>query len=144
MRNKGLWAADLPDLPGSGGAKPLTQNRPVGSAVVAAGLGRRRVVVGEPDPRPPVDGKEIRETVNTLYQWQWRTRDGDFKAFDKEQCISFETSWRNREDVARVWGTDFGVGQNQMSKFFIDMDEMSGCISGVAWSTVVRRWTPDV
>jgi len=88
--------------------------------------------------------KAIRKDVNVQYTWQWRLLDGTYEAFNQEQCIDIETEWRQQVNLARVWGTRFPVGQNEMLKCLIDFADMTTSIVGCDWVTAVRRWDRDV
>jgi len=94
--------------------------------------------------RPKFNEDEITKDVNTLYKWQWRSRDGTYAAFTTEQCIVIETCWRHRGWGARVWGKQFPVGDAENLKCTIDFGDMSAYIAGSVWVTVVRRWDRDV
>jgi len=96
------------------------------------------------DIRPALNFEEIRKFVNVQYTWQWRTLDGTYEDFNKEQCIELEINWRKRLSLARVWGTRFPVGLNEMLKCIIDLDDMTTSIVGCDWATAVRRWDRDV
>jgi len=88
--------------------------------------------------------KAIRKDLNTVYTWQWRLLDGTYEVFSQEQCIDIETEWRQQAKLARVWGTRFPVGENEMLKCVIDFGDMTTSIVGCDWVTAVRRWDRDV
>jgi len=96
------------------------------------------------DIRPALSFEDIRRFVNVQYTWQWRTLDGTYEDFNKEQCSELEINWRRRLSLALVRGTWFKVGRNEMLKCIIDLDDMTTSIVGCDWATTVRRWDRDV
>jgi len=94
--------------------------------------------------RPAFNEDQIRKDVNTMYEWQWRSLDGTYVAFDTGQCIDIETCWRRGMWGARVWGKQFPVGNDENLKCTIDFGDMSAYIAGSVWATAARRWDRDV
>ena len=80
--------------------------------------------------RPAFAVEEIRNDVNTQCKWQWRKLDRTCEDFDKKQCIKIEINWRKWLSLARVLGTRFPVGRNEMLKCIIDLDDMTTSIVG--------------
>ena len=90
--------------------------------------------------RPAYDESEVVAQALLLYRWEFRANDGTYVQFDKEQCVEIETCWRKRQDVARVWGTNFPVGQHENLKCVIDFGDMTAGVMGSEWATAIRRW----
>ena len=117
-------------------------------ALYASGIfpppGKKGKAARKGEIRPKFDVKAIRKDVNVQYKWQWRTLDGTYEAFNQEQCIDIKTEWRQQAKLARVWGTRFPVGENEMLKCLIDFGDMTTSIVGCDWVSAVRRWDRDV
>ena len=94
--------------------------------------------------RPVYDADEIHKLAEVLYRWEWRTSDGTYKAFDRQQCITLETSYRQGSEGSVVWGRRFLVGDNEELKCSVDFGDMTAAIAGTEWVTAVRRWDRDV
>ena len=105
-----------------------------GPAAGAAGRGR---------PRPAYDADEVEKLVEVLYRWDWRTSDGTYEAFDKQQCMTLETCYRQGMAATVVWGRRFPVGDNEELKCMVDFEDMTAAIAGTEWVTAVRRWDRD-
>ena len=80
----------------------------------------------------------MKRDAKVLYRWDWRARDGTYEEFDKEQCMMIERCFRRGARATVVWGRGFPVGQAEELKCMIDFEDMSACIMGSAWVTVVR------
>ena len=94
--------------------------------------------------RPAYDADEIHKLVEVLYRWEWRASDGTYEAFDWQQCIMLETSYRLGSEGSVVWGSRFPVGDNEELKCMVDFGDMTAAIAGTEWVTAVRRWDRDV
>ncbi len=91
----------------------------------------------------PYNKEEVEQYVNVLYRWEWRTLDGTYSAFAKNQSIKIETCHRQGLWGARLGDTQLPVFPGETRKYFVDFHDMTVQIGGDSWATAIRRWDRD-